>query len=282
MLAFIGGSGFEKFESFEPLQGIERETPFGLASTGIKSARLNGVEILFVSRHGEKHELLPSEVNYRANVFALKRAGAKAIVSFSAVGSLRGSLKPGDMVVPHQYVDRTKGLRAHTFSGQGWVSHVSLAEPMSTLLSSRIQDLVSEETFASHFGQTYICIEGPCFSTKAESHHYRDLGADIIGMTHFPEYALAREAGLPYLPCCFVTDYDCWNEDIPHVTLVEVLELMKKNNGKAMRLAQKIVKLGPSFWENCPEQNLGLRMGLMTPKDSLSTAQQATLSILMS
>lgn len=281
MLGIIGGSGFEKFEEFETVKLLNRETPFGLASSGFKVVRVNGVEFLFISRHGEHHELLPSEINYRANIFALKNNGAKAIVSFSAVGSLGEEYAPGDLVVPSQYIDRTKGLRAHTFLGEGLVGHVSLAKPICEAMAERLKALTQKMDFNTHYGCTYVCIEGPYFSTKAESLTYRQMSAQIIGMSHFPEYALAREAGLPYLPCCFVTDYDCWDDSIPHVTVAEVIKVMKSNNAKGFRLLKEIL-LEKDFWVGSLAPEGGLRTGLFMPKESIPLEKRAWVEILMS
>ena len=281
MIAIIGGSGFEKFEGFETLEVLDRETPFGKASSGFKKVKIQQNTCLFLSRHGENHEDLPSELNYRANIYALKKYGAKAIISFSAIGSLRSEFKPGDMVVPHQYIDRTKGLRPHTFLGGGIVGHVSLAKPICEKMSQRALELCKNKNWQSHFGQTYICIEGPYFSTKAESTTYRQVGADIIGMTHFPEFALAREAGLPYLPCCFVTDYDCWDDSIPHVTLPEVIEVMRANNAKAFELACELLPLGEKLYEGSACTDGGLRTGLMTPRDLIPHEAWQWLDVLL-
>ncbi|MCB9026250.1 MAG: MTAP family purine nucleoside phosphorylase [Bdellovibrionaceae bacterium] len=281
MFAIIGGSGFEKFEAFETIEDLDRQTPFGKSSSGIKRVKINNIECLFLSRHGENHEDLPSELNYRANIFALKKYGAKAIISFSAVGSLRKEFKPGDMVVPHQYIDRTKGIRKHSFLGNGIVGHISLAKPICEVMSKKTQEICKNKKWDNHFGQTYVCIEGPYFSTKAESNSYRQMGADIIGMTHFPEYALAREASLSYLPCCFVTDYDCWDDSIPHVTLQEVIEVMRANNSKAFELATQLLPLGEKLFEgtSCPEG--GLRTGLMTPRDLIPHEAWTWLDVLL-
>ncbi len=282
MYGIIGGSGFEKFDGFETVELLDRKTPFGEASSGFKKVQIGKHECLFLSRHGERHELLPSEVNYRANIYAMKRFGVKALLSFSAVGSLRSEFKPGDLVVPHQYIDRTKSLRASTFCGEGIVGHMSLAEPVCSKASGRLEPLAKTFAWDSHFGQTYVCIEGPNFSTKAESHWYRAMKGDIIGMTHFPEYALAREAGLTYIPCCFVTDYDCWDDSRPHVTLEEVIEVMRANNAKAFELTNKILDQKEALYKDstCAEQ--GLRTGLMTPIDQVSKAQQNWLEVLRS
>lgn len=282
MYAVIGGSGFEKFDAVKKIADIDRETPFGLASSGIKQvsvATASGEKkILFVSRHGEHHELLPSEVNYRANIFALKRAGATKVLAFSAVGSLREELAPGDLVVPHQYIDRTKSLRRTTFCGDGVVGHVSLANPIWKSAASALQKISANFDFPLHFQKTYVCVEGPTFSTKAESHWYRAMNADIIGMTGYPEFALAREAGLCYLPCCFVTDYDCWNEAIAHVTLEAVLEIMRQNNRKAFAILSTLLATDIAEDEAC--RGGGLRTGLMSPIENLDVEQRAWLEIL--
>lgn len=281
MWAIIGGSGFEKFDAFKTVEPIDRKTPFGEASSGIKRVRIGSHEALFVSRHGEHHERLPTEVNFRANIFALKRAGAKAIMSFSAVGSLRKEMAPGHCVVPTSYIDRTKGVRAHTFLGNGLVGHVSLAKPVCTEAIEEIKKTSNKYDFTTHFGQTYVCIEGPYFSTVAEAHYHRQIGADIIGMTHFPEYGLAREAGLPYLPFCFVTDYDCWDDSIPHVTLAEVIEVMRKNNAKAFQMAQDILATGDSLYRNSNTAELGLKNGLMTPREAIPPQTREWLEVLL-
>ena len=277
MWAIIGGSGFEKFDGFEVVEKLSRETPFGPTSSGFKRVRLNGVEALFLSRHGENHEALPSEINYRANIYALKAHGARAIASFSAVGSLQAPLAPGDLVIPTQYIDRTKGVRRHTFCGDGLVGHMSLAYPVCQALAERVFALARAEEIPTHLGGTYVCIEGPNFSTLSESLSYRALGGDIIGMTNFPEYALAREAGLSYLPCSFVTDYDCWDTSRQHVTLEEVLTVMRQNNSKGFRLASRILQGGADLWQGCACTDQGLRSGLMTKP---TPAQKIWLDVL--
>jgi len=228
MWAIIGGTGFEKFsDDIVKLEDLPRETPFGLASSGLRRIRVQQTECIFLPRHGAQHEQMPSEVNYRANIFALKRAGVTQILSISAVGSLQKECAPGDLVLPTQYIDRTKGYRKATFCGEGIVGHVSLAEPV---WQEGVDWVLSQATafpFACHGQKTYVCIEGPYFSTRAESLSYRQMGADIVGMTHFPEFALAREAGIAYLPACFVTDYDGWDPTRPPVTVEEVMEVMK-------------------------------------------------------
>jgi 5'-methylthioadenosine phosphorylase len=279
MIGVIGGSGFEKFEEFETLRLMDTETPFGPASSGFKKVKIQNQEFLFISRHGDHHEFLPSEINYRANIFAMKKAGAEALVSFSAVGSLQKEYKPGDLVVPYQYIDRTKSLRKHTFLGEGLIGHVSLAEPICETMAGFLRETFIAPGFDVHYGQTYLCIEGPYFSTKAESHSYRQMKADIIGMTNFPEYALAREAGLPYLPCCFVTDYDCWDDSRPHVTVEEVIQVMKNNNLKAFKTLQFILSQN-NFWKASKAPNGGLRTGLFMAPENIPANKKSWLAVL--
>lgn len=288
MIGVIGGSGFEKFDEFEVVNELSRETPFGKAASGFKKVKVQGHEFLFMSRHGEHHEHLPTEVNYRANIFAMKNFGVQALVSFSAVGSLSKELRPGDLVVPYQYIDRTKSLRHHTFLGQGLIGHASLAKPICEVMAEKIRPLTLQlnqsptggSNYASHFGKTYVCIEGPSFSTKAESLANRQLGADIVGMSNFPEYALAREAGLPYLPCCWVTDYDCWDDEIPHVTVQEVIRLMKLNNTKAFSLLRAILNAGP-IWQGSLAPEGGLRNSLFMPIEMVPADKKQWLEVLM-
>lgn len=284
MLGIIGGSGFEKFEEFETIELLDRETPFGVAASGFKKVKVEGTEFLFISRHGEHHEHLPSEINYRANIYAFKKMGVSAIVSFSAVGSLRKELAPGDLVIPYQYIDRTKSLRQHTFLGEGLIGHVSLARPICETMAARTQELFAanriQEKFKTHFGQTYVCIEGPYFSTQAESNTYRQMQADIIGMSNFPEYALAREAGLPYLPCCFVTDYDCWDDSIPHVTVEEVIRVMKGNNSKAFSVLKILLKESHLSQGSLAYEG-GLKTGLFMPPEAIPANKRPWVDILM-
>ena len=285
MWAILGGSGFEKFEEFETVALLDRETPFGLASSGFKKVKVEGTEFLFISRHGDHHEHLPSEINYRANIYALKKMGVKAILSFSAVGSLRKEYAPGDLVIPYQYIDRTKSLRAHTFLGEGLIGHVSLAKPICEKMAEKTKELVAADQkktlgFNIHFGQTYVCIEGPYFSTKAESNSYRQMAADIIGMSNFPEYALAREAGLPYLPFSFVTDYDCWDDSIPHVTVEEVIKVMRGNNAKAFSVLKMLLKQ-KEMWAGSLAFDGGLRTGLFMPKEAIPTSKRPWVDVLM-
>lgn len=280
MWAIIGGSGFEKFDDFEVLDDLYTNTPFGQTSTGLKRGKLGGKEVLFLSRHGSSHELLPSEVNYQANIYALKKFGAKAILSVSAVGSLKEEYKPGDMVIPFQYIDRTKSIRKHTYFGEGLIGHVSLAKPVSMALVEQVEPLAKKMDFNIHTDGTYVCIEGPGFSTVAESNYYRQIGATLIGMTNFPEYALAREAGMSYLPCCFVTDYDCWKQDVEHVTVEEVIKVMKQNNQKAFKWAKEVMSL-ETPWISCDAQATGMKAGLFMPPEAIPEAKKEWVNLFM-
>lgn len=279
MIGIIGGSGFEKFDEFKTVELLNRETPFGLTSSGIKKVKVDNHEFIFISRHGEHHECLPTEVNYRANIYALKKLGVKAIIAFSAVGSLQKELAPGDLVIPYQYIDRTKGLRAHTFLGEGLVGHVSLAHPICEVMSEQLKLISKNYNFNVHFNKTAVVIEGPYFSTYAESINYRQMNGDIIGMTAFPEFALAREAGIPYLSCSFVTDYDCWDRSRPHVTVDEVIRIMKGNNQKAFNVLKDLIAL-PDLANGSYAYDGGLRTGLfMDPKD-IPASKRELVSVL--
>lgn len=245
MWAIIGGSGFENFSEFEQIEEYGAyETPFGLSSSGLKRVKWNGQECLFLSRHGADHELLPSEINFKANIYSLKSLGAKGVLSFSAVGSLREDLEPEDLVFVDQYIDFTK-MRGpqSTFCGQGSVGHKSFAFPVEPKLVEHISQYRTKFPFRSHYGKTYVCVEGPRFSSRAESFMFRSWGADVIGMTNMPEAYLALEAGLLYLPFCFVTDFDCWKDDEEPVNLEIVKGRMKNNYSSAKEVINLLIGL---------------------------------------
>lgn len=242
MWAIIGGSGFEKFDEFEVLENIKIETPYGEHSSSFKKVKWQGTECLFLSRHGEHHELNPSEINFKANIYALKKMGAQGLLSFSAVGSLTEDFAPEHMVFINQYIDFTK-KRDSSFCGEGRVGHYSFAHPVEPSLFKEVSKLCSGLNFKNHMGGTYVCIEGPRFSSFAESKMFQGFGADIIGMTNMPEAYLAREAGLIYLPFCFVTDYDCWKTDEEPVTLDIVKKRMANNYVRAKEVLNLFVPL---------------------------------------
>lgn len=231
----IGGSGLYQMDGLEDLEQLDVQTPFGPPSDTLTLGTVDGIRVAFIPRHGRGHRLLPSEVPYRANVFALKTLGVRQVISASAVGSLREDLRPMDMVVPDQLFDRTR-LRPSTFFGEGIVAHIAFAQPFCPQMSdvlARASGVVVERT---HRGGTYVCMEGPAFSTYAESVTYRGLGFDIIGMTALPEAKLAREAELCYAVLAQVTDYDCWHESHESVSSDMVMANVARNvaNAKAI------------------------------------------------
>jgi 5'-methylthioadenosine phosphorylase len=227
----IGGSGLYAIAGLEDEQELAVETPFGLPSDRLRVGRLEGVDTVFLARHGRHHQFLPREVPYRANLWAMRSLGVRWLISVSAVGSLQASIQPRDMVVPDQFIDRTQ-QRPPTFFGEGCVAHVSLADPFC----SRLSKLVSEAAEASlpkgqalHRGGTYLCMEGPAFSTRAESELYRSWGCSVIGMTNHTEARLAREAELAYASLSMVTDFDCWHQDHDAVTVEMVMGNLRAN-----------------------------------------------------
>jgi 5'-methylthioadenosine phosphorylase len=241
VLAVVGGSGLYALEALSDVESIEVTTPFGAPSAPITRGKLGDTTLLFLPRHGVGHCYSPTEVNYRANVCALKKLGATHLVSISAVGSLQESLRPGDFVIVDQYIDRTQ-KRASTFFEGGVVAHVSLADPVCPLLAKSATCAAQRVGATVHEGGTYVCIEGPQFSTRAESMMYRSFQADVIGMTAMPEVRLAREAELPYVTIACVTDYDCWHQSEEAVTVEQVIAVLQKNVSYARQLLVELAK----------------------------------------
>ena len=229
MIGIIGGSGLYAMEGLEQVEEVTVETPFGAPSDAYITGVLNGVKMAFLPRHGRGHRLLPSEVNYRANIYGMKQLGVQRIISVSAVGSLKEAIAPGHIVIPDQFIDRTKGVRDATFFGTGIVAHVGFADPTCSCLSDKLCRAAQQAGAIVHSGGTYICMEGPAFSTRAESNLYRSMGGDIIGMTNLTEAKLAREAEICYGVIALSTDYDCWHETHDDVTVEAILEIMHKN-----------------------------------------------------
>ena len=234
ILGVIGGSGLYELPGITDVQPVRVTTPFGEPSDALMRGRLGNVEVIFLPRHGVGHRLLPSEVPFRANIFALKQLGVQFLLSIGAVGSLRETLVPGHVVIPDQFIDRTVS-RPSTFFGEGVVVHVSLADPVCTVLADAVDAATRAAGGIVHRGGTYICMEGPQFSTRAESHMYRLWGADVIGMTNWQEAKLAREAELCFASLALVTDYDCWKSDAEHVVIEEVLRILAANAQLAQR-----------------------------------------------
>ncbi len=237
ILGVLGGSGLYSMKDLEVLEKISIETPFGPPSDEMVVGRLLGSRVAFMPRHGVGHRISPSDINYRANIFAFKKMGVERIVSISAVGSMRADIHPGHIVVPDQFIDRTH-RRASTFFSGEIVGHVSLADPICPGLHAVITKSARAAGATVHSGGVYLCMEGPQFSTRAESDLYRAWGADVIGMTNATEAKLAREAGICYVTIALSTDYDCWRRDTAAVTADAVLAIIHKN----IELAQTILK----------------------------------------
>lgn len=241
-LGVIGGSGIYEIEDFTLLEEVELDTPFGKPSDPVRIGTFaGGVNIAFISRHGKGHRLLPAEVPSRANIWALKQLGVTTVISLSAVGSLQEKLKPTHTCVPDQLIDKTHG-RAATFFGNGIVGHVSVADPFCEPTRQKLIRAVKACGGTVHEGGTYVCMEGPCFSTRAESNLHRSWGAAVIGMTALPEAKLAREAELCYATLALVTDYDCWHEEEEDVSVGMVVETMRKNTLLAKQVLRRFAE----------------------------------------
>jgi 5'-methylthioadenosine phosphorylase len=234
IVGVIGGSGLYQMPGLAAVREVEVKTPFGKTSDPLIRGRLGDVDLIFLPRHGKGHRWLPTEINFRANVFALKKLGVERIISVSAVGSLREEIAPGHLVVPDQFIDRTT-QRPSTFFGRGVVAHVSLASPFCSDLAKILVTAARQEGANVHSGGTYLCMEGPQFSTRAESHLYRAWGAHVIGMTNLQEAKLAREAEICFGTLALATDYDCWNEQAGDVEIEHVLAVLKQNVDLAQR-----------------------------------------------
>lgn len=279
MLAIMGGTGVYRLPEMVIEQQQTFQTPFGDPSGPIVRGRYRDHAILFLARHGSGHRHLPHEVNYRANIFALKAAGATMLLGLSAVGSLRETIHPGDLVMPEQYFDWTRGRRAQTFFGGGVAVHVSSAHPVSARLVSAVVEAGEKVGQTVHRGATYACVEGPRLGTRAESHFLRQAGCDLVGMTNVPEVFLAREAQLAYATIGLVTDYDCWLDDpAQHVSATGIFELYGQTLGKAFSVLESLLK-GP-LPQPEPEIRDTLKNAMLTPVDSLTDEQKAWVAVL--
>ena len=240
-VAIIGGSGLYDIEDPSNAEELNIVTPWGPTSDSILKTEQDGLEIYFLSRHGRGHLIGPSQINFRANIYALKFLGIDWIISVSAVGSLKEEIPPGTIVIPDQFIDFTKN-RFNTFFDEGIVAHVSMAKPVSEKLSSIMTDACKSLDFPYKEGGTYVCIEGPQFSSLAESNFYRGLGADIIGMTNMPEAKLAREAEIRYASVSMVTDFDCWHPDHENVDVQQVVKILLGNAAKAKNMIKNLIE----------------------------------------
>jgi 5'-methylthioadenosine phosphorylase len=251
VLGIIGGSGIYDLPGLTNVRSQRVASPWGEASGPLHSGEMAGLSVVFLSRHDQGHRLSPSDINYRANIDVLKRAGVTDLVSLSACGSFREELTPGTFVLADQFVDRTY-RRESSFFGKGMVAHVSMAHPVSPLLRGHLRDAAIAEGIAPHWGGTYVCIEGPQFSTYAESATYRQLGYSVIGMTNMPEAKLAREAEICYATVAMVTDFDCWHPDHDAVTVQDIIKVLMTNAETAKRLVARLARDFPREHEPCP------------------------------
>jgi 5'-methylthioadenosine phosphorylase len=243
-IGIIGGSGLYSMPGLTDLHEIEQNTPFGASSDAYVLGTLEGRRVAFLSRHGRGHKILPSELNFRANIYGFKQLGVERILSVSAVGSLKEEHKPLEFVIPDQFVDRTRH-RIDTFFGGGIVAHVGFSDPVCPQLSQTVASACKTVNVVGKRGGTYLCMEGPQFSTKAESNLYRSWGMDVIGMTNLQEAKLAREAEICYVTLAMVTDYDCWHPNHDSVTVDEIVSALKKNAANACNVVREAVRIMP-------------------------------------
>jgi 5'-methylthioadenosine phosphorylase len=280
MIGIIGGTGLYRMEGLEVTRSSEVDTPFGRPSGPVMLGRLAGRDIAFLPRHGLHHDLLPSEINFRANIWALKSIGVRTIIGVSAVGSLREEIRPGDISLPSQYLDFTKGQRAATFFGRGMVAHISTAQPVCSATTGLIARVARSLGTRVHENKTYACIEGPRLGTRAESFFLRGAGADLVGMTNVPEAFLAAEAQLGYCTISLATDYDCWLEDASqHVSAEQVIGLFHKNLGRVQQLlAGAVAEYVEDESRACRR---ALRTAIVTPREQMTEEQRGIVDFLL-
>lgn len=272
-IGIIGGSGLYTMDGLQDVQEVQVPTPFGHPSDAIVVGTLDGASVAFLARHGRHHTLMPSELPFRANIYAMKSLGVEYLISASAVGSLREEVKPLDMVIPDQFIDRTKN-RISTFFGEGVVAHIAFGDPVCPKLATVLEEAIASLNLPNvtlHRGGTYVCMEGPAFSTRAESNLYRSWGATIIGMTNLPEAKLAREAEIAYATLAMATDYDCWHPDHDSVTVDMVIGNLNKNATNAQQVIRETVR---RLHENPPpsESHSALKYAIITPLDKAPAA----------
>ncbi len=277
-IGIIGGSGLYSMPGFEAHDEVNVETPFGAPSDSFIVGTLGNRQIAFLARHGRGHRISPSELNFRANIYALKSLGVQQIISLSAVGSLKEEHRPLDFVIPDQFVDRTRG-RISTFFGEGLVAHVSFADPVCARVAKVAHEAGQRIQLSTKFGGTYLCMEGPAFSTRAESNLYRSWGMDVIGMTNLQEAKLAREAEMCYATVAMVTDYDCWHEDHDSVTVTDILAVLQQNAQNACRLVAEAVRsLGDAAGCKCQSS---LKHALITNRELVPEATRTRLGLIV-
>jgi 5'-methylthioadenosine phosphorylase len=268
-IGVIGGSGLYSMPGFTEQREVAVETPFGSPSDSYVVGQLEGKEVTFLARHGRGHRISPSELNFRANIYGMKKLGVERIVSLSAVGSLKEEHKPLDFVIPDQFVDRTRG-RISTFFGEGLVAHVSFADPVCPQLADTVSAACNTAQVNAKKGGTYLCMEGPMFSTKAESNLYRSWGMDVIGMTNLQEAKLAREAEICYVTVAMVTDYDCWHPEHDAVEVTDIIRVLTQNAANACRVVAEAVHAMPA--ERTCKCGSSLQHALITDKKVVPAA----------
>jgi 5'-methylthioadenosine phosphorylase len=278
-IGVIGGSGLYEIEGLTDLEEVCLKTPFGDPSDVYITGIFEGVKMVFLPRHGRGHRLLPSEVPYRANIYGMKQLGVRRIISVSAVGSMKEEIVPGHIVIPDQFFDRTQGKRDSTFFGQGVTGHVQFADPVCPELSGVLCEAGQRAGATVHKGGTYLCIEGPNFSTRAESMIYRSWGVDVIGMTNIPEARLAREAEICYGTVALATDYDCWHDSHDDVTVEAVLAIIKQNVNMARNIIVEAVRaLNVAPRCNCGES---LKYAIMTDRSLIPEQTRKNLDAIL-
>ncbi|HUH04777.1 MAG TPA: S-methyl-5'-thioadenosine phosphorylase [Kofleriaceae bacterium] len=279
VIGVIGGSGIYDLPGLTNVDEVEVETPFGSPSDRYVTGRLGDARLVFLARHGRGHRVLPHEINYRANIFGMKKLGAQWMISLSAVGSMREEIRPGDMVIVDQFFDRTNG-RASTFFGDGIAAHVSFGDPVSPVLAQALHRAASETMAGTpvtvHQGGTYMVMNGPQFSTRAESNVYRGWGVSVIGMTNMPEAKLAREAEISYATIALATDYDCWHEEEADVSVDAVIAVVKRNAANARKVIAAAVALVPA--EHTCIAATALQHAIMTDPAAVSPETRARLA----
>jgi 5'-methylthioadenosine phosphorylase len=277
-IGIIGGSGLYAMPGLTDVREERIETPFGDPSDAFILGELEGRKVAFLARHGRGHKLLPSELNYRANIFAMKLLGVERILSVSAVGSLKEEHKPTDFVMPDQFIDRTFA-RVGTFFGEGVVAHVGFGDPVCGTVAATLQSACDQIGVVGKLGGTYVCMEGPQFSTRAESNLYRSWGADIIGMTNLQEAKLAREAEICYATMAMVTDYDCWREGHDDVTVDQIVAVMHTNAENAAKVVRAAVAAMPTD-RSCACAT-ALKYAIITDRKTIPEATRSKLAILL-
>ncbi len=275
----IGGSGLYELEGLSGVSHVRLETPFGAPSDEFITGVLDGVKMVFLPRHGRGHRLLPSEVNYRANIYGMKKLGVTHLISVSAVGSMKEEIAPGHIVIPDQFIDRTNGTRINTFFGNGIVAHVQFADPVCRGLSDTLHNAAVQAGATVHRGGTYICMEGPAFSTRAESNMYRTFDVSVIGMTNIPEAKLAREAEICYGVIALATDYDCWHESHEDVSVDAILNIIRQNVATAKTIIRNAVR-HIEAQRKCPCPS-ALQYAIITDRASVPEETRAKLDVII-